>query len=500
MRILKCLKWLGFAVVVLGTLLALAVGVENYRGKRAWMAYKAAMEAKGERFDLEAHRPAAIPDTQNLAMTPLLAPLLDYRLDPRTHQAQWRDTNASERPRNLFAWRRHAEFRSPGWRGAEFFDLAACQKQLRTESRSADPQMQALLATPAGRPETDLLFLLGLNAAELDEVRAATKRPGCSFKLHVEEGFSVLLPELAVMKNFAGAFETKALAELAAGHTEVAFGDVEAAVAMSEALRTEPLLISSLVRLANLEIALQPLWEGLARRQWTAPQLEQFQSRLERINLIEGMQESLRGECAFCLAGLDTMRRDPKELSEVGEGVPAGALRYMPSGWFYQNELSIARMFQESLQTFDPVRKTVNLALAEQKTKEFESRLRPRHPYTIFAAMLFPAIDKAVLKAGRTEASLALAVTACALERFRMDAGRYPDSLEALVPRFIDPLPLDPITAEPLHYRLRSDGGFQLYSVGSDRKDDGGNVAKDGKGRVQSDARGSDWVWQYPAR
>jgi hypothetical protein len=500
MRILKCLKWLGFAFVVLATLLFLVVAFENYRGKRAWLAYKAEMEAKGERLDIESQRPPPVPDEQNFAMTPLLAPLLDYQFDPKTKQVQWRDTNASERPKNLFGWRRHAEFRSAGWRGGEFFDLVGCQQELRAQTNSRDPQIQALRATPPGRPAADLLFLLGLNAAELDEIRTASKWPGCSFKVHLDEGFHALLPQLAVMKNFAGAFETKALAELAAGNPDAAFADAQAALAMSDALRTEPLLISCLVRIANLEIALQPLWEGLARQQWTAAQIEQFQSRLHRVNLVEEMQRSLRGERAFSIATLDAMKQDRKEMLETGEGgLQAGALRYMPSGWFYQNELNIARMFQESLQAFDPARRTVDLTLANQTTGAFDMRLRGKHPYTLFASMLFPAINKTVAKTARSQATLSLAVTACALERYRMDSGKYPEAIENLVPRFIDKLPLDPVNGEALHYRRQSDGRFLLYAVGLNRREDDGSVPRDKKGRVQQDQAEGDWVWQYPA-
>ena len=68
----------GLAMAI--TLIALLYAEENWRGKRAWENFKREWEAKGERFDLAAFIPKPVPDEQNFAMTPLLAPLLDYPL------------------------------------------------------------------------------------------------------------------------------------------------------------------------------------------------------------------------------------------------------------------------------------------------------------------------------------------------------------------------------------------------------------------------------------
>jgi hypothetical protein len=84
---------------------------------------------------------------------------------------------------------------------------------------------------------------------------------------------------------------------------------------------------------------------------------------------------------------------------------------------------------------------------------------------------------------------------ACALERYRLAHGVYPDSLDALTPAYIDEVPHDIMTGEPYHYRLRADGTFSLYSVGWNQVDDGGSVVylKDQPDRL--DIQHGDWVW-----
>lgn len=65
-------------------------------------------------------------------------------------------------------------------------------------------------------------------------------------------------------------------------------------------------------------------------------------------------------------------------------------------------------------------------------------------------------------------AQVALALSAC-----KEETGSYPDGLSALVPTFLDEVPLDPYSDAPLIYRKGGDG-FIVYSVGPDGEDDGG--------------------------
>ncbi len=112
--------------------------------------------------------------------------------------------------------------------------------------------------------------------------------------------------------------------------------------------------------------------------------------------------------------------------------------------------------------------------------------------------MLAPAIGPVVKKLAFAQAIIDLARVACALERYRLAHGEYPQTLDALTPQFIAEVPHDIINGQPLHYRLRPDGQFILYSVGWNETDDGGQIVLTKKGMV--DREQGDWVWQYPAK
>ena len=65
------------------------------------------------------------------------------------------------------------------------------------------------------------------------------------------------------------------------------------------------------------------------------------------------------------------------------------------------------------------------------------------------------------------------AQTACAVERFRLKHQRLPERIEVLVPEFLNSVPLDAVSGQPLKYRIR-DKGYVVYGVGDDGEDNGG--------------------------
>ena len=93
-----------------------------------------------------------------------------------------------------------------------------------------------------------------------------------------------------------------------------------------------------------------------------------------------------------------------------------------------------------------------------------------------------------------------MALAAIAIERYRLKKGRIPSELAALVPEYLPLLPRDYMDGKPLRYRLGSNGGFQLYSVGQDGKDNGGDPAsRPDTSHHPQIWDGRDAVWPTPA-
>ncbi len=114
--------------------------------------------------------------------------------------------------------------------------------------------------------------------------------------------------------------------------------------------------------------------------------------------------------------------------------------------------------------------------------------------------MLLPALGKVSLKAAKAQTAADQAALACALERFRLTNGQFPEKLDALAPRFIDNIPNDVISGQPLKYRRLDEGKFLLYSVGWNETDNGGTVVLTREKSRTVDFTQGDWVWFSSAR
>jgi hypothetical protein len=365
------------------------------------------------------------------------------------------------------------------------------------------------VASQPQTPAADVLLALSKFDPTVEELRAASGRPHSRFPVRYEDGFNALLPHLSKMKGASQFLALRAVAALADGRAGEAFEDVKLSFRLVEAIRTEPLLISHLVRIAQMHISLQPIWEGLADRRWNEAQLAAIQAELERIDFLADYHLAMRGERAWSIWSVDYLRRtrdisflDQLNMGDTDRQANRRLQRLLfrlavPRGWFGQNKVSMARLHIELfLPAVDLNARVVSPAALRRLDQAMEERLKGRTPYNFFASLLLPALSRAAEKFARIEAAVDLATVACALERYHLAHGEYPKALDEIAPRFIAKLPRDIINGQPLTYERIGDGRFLLYSVGWNEIDGGGQVALTKSGRA--DWNEGDWVWRYP--
>jgi hypothetical protein len=357
-------------------------------------------------------------------------------------------------------------------------------------------------AFPIGpQPQTAAKYvLLALSKFDsaVEELRQASHRPYANIPENYAGGFdavSPLLPIFAELKSCSQLLQLRVSAELANGQNTKALDDVKLSLYLGNSLRNSPFLISYLVRMAITEIGLQPIWEGLAKHEWSDSQLAELDSNLARLDFLADYGFVIRGERAFEILSFEQQRRTHEIILPDGSTVK---LRWMPSAYFYQNELAFAQM---SEQWILPLVNTNTRVISPTNLRRADAGIHAERqhysPYKAQALMLFPSLSSMVKKVAALQSSVDLARVVCALERYRLAHSHYPDSLAILEPQFIAQVPHDIINGQPLHYRLKPNGQFVLYSVGWNGTDDGGVVVLDPNyGNMRRDE--GDWVWQYP--
>jgi hypothetical protein len=495
-----------FGVACFATLIALFYAVENWRGKRAWEQHKREWEAKGEKFTVAGVAPAPVPEDQNFALTPLLKPVYDFtRVNG---QVVWADTNGMNRLQQIRAdLRPDRESKDRLVLGSldkgTFADLESWREFYRGNTNYPQPAV-------SGTAAEDILVALGKFDAEFKELQEArASRPYARFPIPYEDepAWEILLPHLAHIRGLCMLTHVRAVARLELGQSVAALDDLHLGFRISDIIRNEPLLIDHLVRIAALNVSLQTVREGLVRQAWNDAQLAELEKYLSSLNLLAEYKAAMRGERALGTSGLDFLRRQgwrARHLGYIadddGSGGAAPSLNLMPGGWFYQNMLAISKMHQTHfLASVDEDKHRVFPDASNTFGKEIAAM--PLRPYTVFAKLLMPALDNAVRRSARAQVSVDAARLACALERQRLTRGEYPETIEALVPQFLETIPNDVIDGNPLRYRRTADGGYTLYSIGWNQRDDNGEIAwRKDKRDSTVDLNEGDWVWQMPGK
>ena len=492
----KTLRRLLLTAAVLYTLAAVVMAIETWRGRRAWAAYKLEQEALGEPLEIEAFKPKPVPDDQNFATTPLLKPLLSYHYDRtpgKAHQLVWENPTGLQYVQAINHTARMPKGTNAPSMGnaikSQTTDIPAWAGFYRGNTNY--PQ-----AAADAKPGAVVLTALSKYQAEIDEIRTASKRPFSQFDIHVQEGVDALLPQLAVLKSFSSMIRLSALAHLSLGQRGEAFEDLELCFRIANTLSTEPTLISQLVRIALLSIGTETAWEGFQQHAWTEPQLNRLQEIASKFNLLEDYQFAMRSERAFGNKLLDRLIQGGYDAASTGlvdEG-SARVMKLVPIGWFYQNKLTINRMHASMVFTsVDPKKRRAFPERAEALENAFVHASIT--PYNMLARMLMPALAKAAAKSARGQAGLDFLQIASALEKHRLAQGAYPKSLEGLTPNQLKTIPNDLIDGKPLRYRLETHGGYTLYSIGWDAKDDDGKPVGFKKLPSISERELGDWIW-----
>lgn len=460
------LKRLAYCFGGLLTLLLLFHLVENWRGKRAWTQWKQAQIAAGDSYDAASFTPPEIPDAENFAAAPRIAEFI----------VGSKGTSPSMPVLPAF-------FSQPGalgdWRAGRKADL----DRLMAEEKIKD-----------------LKEVLSPWETELAALAEAARRPHC--RLMKDYTNFDDLPHFLGMRARARKLMLRSLASLRDKHNDAALEDVLTGLRVAAHLQKEPHLISQLLRIAWVNILMQPVWEGLQEHRWDGAQLVKLQEALGAIDLVASYKLGMQFERLGTVKEFEKMAKtSPWTRLERFEDLERKSNRLelllrslcTPKGWLYQNLLSRDRHHQTQFNDVLDAAEHRIAARASQAAMETLAKTR-RTPYTFIFLASEPGLTGQNLRMARTQSCLDMALIACALERHRLEQCRYPESLAALVPAYLPKTPVDVVEGQALRYAPRGKEGYQLYSLGWNLTDEGGQVAPPDKDGISPQDQG-DWVW-----
>lgn len=484
---------------------------------KTWAEYSKELEAQGEVLDYRQSIPAPISSEKNFAHSPLLKPLFDYEWNTELTETKHRAPAELDQAQKLLKIDLEDSPEVLRWPSGQSVDLSAWQKSFRkkaalpkpdktdkvfkellekngisTDDKPESPRTWPQPAEP-GNPAEDVLQAIGVFAEDMTELtRAARERPLCRFDIKYEATLFATVPHLLVLRHFSECYALRAVARLAAGDREGAFSDTEMLFFLADCLAGEPMLLSQLVRISLLKMALQPTWEGLAGRKWTAQQLAKLEKHLGGIDLLADCRRSLLSERDQLNQCLETLLK----LQDSGKEAPQffGDLKDKPHWFLGRNRVRINEIYMKfSRHLIDSEARTINLEVAAEQTRYLEeNKLKTDHLIASIAAIGLEPVARGF---GDGQSIVDLARIACLLELHKLEDGSYPEKLAGLAGQ----LPTDPYSGKAYLYSRLPDaekaGGYQLYGIGSNLKDDGGRIVLNEAGWVEDEE--GDIVWRY---
>jgi hypothetical protein len=355
----------------------------------------------------------------------------------------------------------------------------------------------------------DYLQASDASKADFDNLRKALERPYTRIDGDYTQPATMPIPNFITMRTVAQILAERAKCYLLLGQPDKGLRELTLLHDVCRVLESKPTgkpmtLVAAMINVAITRLYTDTVTDGMRLQTLREPQLAVIENQLSEINLLPYVFSAFEQEpAAVCrtleispaskLAAMFFFDPPNPNLKEKLKNPTYFLIRWMPRGWVYQNMVNIAMSHQKIAESFEPASNLVLPRKAEMANGEI-GQLALRHgPYTFLAAITLPNYTKATQRLAYNQTSANETLLACALERFRLARGEFPETLDALTPQFIEKLPHDLIGGQPLHYRRTDDGKFLLYSIGWNEKDDGGEVALNKEGK--EDLENGDWVW-----
>ncbi|MEM1072781.1 MAG: hypothetical protein AAGH71_08175 [Planctomycetota bacterium] len=318
-------------------------------------------------------------------------------------------------------------------------------------------------------------------------------------------GFAILLPELGPARQLGWALRAQMYLAAEAGEWDAYTRYFGQALWLARILEAEPIVSSGLVGVSVRSVVVEAVRQDVVAQRVPGATLARLASLLVEADP-PSASHVLRGEKLWAL---DTAqhthdRRGRLMVSKLqivqgGEGLPPIAnLASIVLPRRGTTERLIASYYDGMIELAElsPIERRVHQARAGTGPPPI-----PANQPLLQA--IIPAFEKMFRSFDAASIEHAGLATLLAIERFRAEQGELPVTLGELVSAYLEELPADAWAGQaPLTY-VRDDSvlGYQLYSVGSDGKDDNATRPPAGRGRagdrdaLKGGAIGTDFVF-----
>ncbi len=312
-----------------------------------------------------------------------------------------------------------------------------------------------------------------MNSDAFVKAEEAVKLPKSRYPIDFTPNFDALLPHLPNLRTISKLASFETLIALQAQNSREVASLISFQIALCHTLDAEPLPISQLIRGDIISSTSQLLECSL--NQITFDETNLFKLQRDFVQVDESGFSSIQfiGERATTLAYFQNWPAMYSAIHFSAGDLPLFEIVRGRFGWFTglfdREEIFYLNAMQNAI---DDTHQSFPQCLSQYSTM-YETALNGQRRGYIFVPGILNGQRNVLPKEVETISRVRIAVSALAVEHFRLAQGRLPENLNELVPQFFSEVPIDPFDGQPLRYH-RLDKGYVIYSIGSDGEDNGG--------------------------
>jgi hypothetical protein len=440
-RTVKILKGIAIILVVFGLIYAIAVSVSSAKLRRVYTD----LEKDGRPIEPADVIPPEVPDTENAALLYESATLL-LKAQPTPDE-------------NLLV------------------DLGDISDKFLKDSLDSDKL-----------GEFKQLIGQDVVTQALSIVAQGTRRDSCRFDHDYDDGLNMLLPHLSELRSLTRILCAKAYLEAKTGNPDTAWDLLLTQLKFADALRTEPVLVSKIVRIAMIRLSCDTIKKLCEIAPPNAQQSSDIQSLLKNFDDIKPLIHSidaerlLVGEWVFNLTKDEMYKANLQHSDEDDTGLLPKliifGITFKPL--FLADHAAYLRYMHDGTRFLERPYSPEQGEVMEQGVQ------KKRY---IVTRILTPALFRVKEIHCQMIAQLRIAQAGLALLQYKQNEDTFPATLDALKLQNIN----DPFSEGQLLYKTEGQN-FILYSVGPDEKDN------DGSSRQKKQEEDWDIAWHFPGQ
>lgn len=327
----------------------------------------------------------------------------------------------------------------------------------------ADPENKP---PPLGQPWPQIdacVAFLAAHKVSLDKIHEATRRGGyAKFPVDYSIGFVNLhLPNTQRARDAARILRLEFQVNAHRGDVEGATESLRALFLISRCLQGEAIIVSQLVVSGIDGAAKIALSEKLCIFEIPTSDLQAIQSELRSKDRARQIREALIGERAIAHSAMrDQSLADPQ----------------LPARPAFASDIACYLHYMKQFIAATETPFPQALGEVARIEADFEKSFEGYEVFTrILSSTYLPATGALFDAAARNIATDRAVDAGIACELYRREHGKLPLTLDALVPKYLPSIPIDPFTGNPMIYKVE-DTGFKIYSLGKNKVDDGGKL------------------------